>query len=334
MKAYKDIIEKVLSIGEHFPNRTGIDTIATFGVMFEHNMTTGFPLLTTKKMARKPIFVELVGFMRGITSKKWYQDRGCFIWDEWCNPQQLLKYDWSDLRKIVTDIHELVKLMESPPKKISESVDALINTSELTNDSVRKLVQLFEDDLGPIYGFQWRHFGKKHTTTDSDKVEWEGIDQLEKLINTMKTNPHDRRMIVTAWNPIEIENNTLALPPCHWSFEVYSNGKEFDLMWHQRSVDVFLGLPFNIASYSLLTHMIAQQCDLEVGDFVHTFGDCHLYLNHLTDDIVFEQLRRETRALPTLQIRRKPDSIFDYHYEDFVFENYDPHPVIKAPIAI
>jgi thymidylate synthase len=161
----------------------------------------------------------------------------------------------------------------------------------------------------------------------------------------IKRKPDSRRLLINAWNPADlpdesispqdnVRNGKAALPPCHTLFQFYVANGKLSCQLYQRSADLFLGVPFNIASYSLLTHMIAQQCDLEVGDFVHTFGDCHLYLNHLTDDIVFEQLRREMRALPELHIRRKPDSIFDYQYEDFVFENYDPHPVIKAPIAI
>lgn len=191
-------------------------------------------------------------------------------------------------------------------------------------------------DLGPVYGKQWRSWQCPDGRT---------IDQISELIDMIKRKPDSRRLLINAWNPADlpdesispqdnVRNGKAALPPCHTLFQFYVANGKLSCQLYQRSADLFLGVPFNIASYSLLTHMIAQQCDLEVGDFVHTFGDCHLYLNHLTDDIVFEQLRRETRALPTLQIRRKPDSIFDYQYEDFVFENYDPHPPIKAPIAI
>jgi thymidylate synthase len=191
-------------------------------------------------------------------------------------------------------------------------------------------------DLGPVYGKQWRSWQCPDGRT---------IDQISELIDMIKRKPDSRRLLINAWNPADlpdesispqdnVRNGKAALPPCHTLFQFYVANGKLSCQLYQRSADLFLGVPFNIASYSLLTHMIAQQCDLEVGDFVHTFGDCHLYLNHLTDDIVFEQLRREMRALPELHIRRKPDSIFDYQYEDFVFENYDPHPVIKAPIAI
>jgi thymidylate synthase len=191
-------------------------------------------------------------------------------------------------------------------------------------------------DLGPVYGKQWRSWQCPDGRT---------IDQISELIDMIKRKPDSRRLLVNAWNPADLpdesvspqenaRNGKAALPPCHTLFQFYVANGRLSCQLYQRSADLFLGVPFNIASYSLLTHMIAQQCDLEVGDFVHTFGDCHLYLNHLTDDIVFEQLRRSPRALPTLHIRRKPASIFEYEFEDFVFENYDPHPVIKAPIAI
>ena len=178
-------------------------------------------------------------------------------------------------------------------------------------------------NLGPVYGKQWRHW----QTYDGRE-----IDQLAELVGMIKTNPDSRRLMLTAWNPADVSK--MALPPCHCLFQFYVANGCLSCQLYQRSADIFLGVPFNIASYALLTHMIAQQCDLDVGEFVHTFGDCHLYRNHLTEDIVFEQLRREPRALPKLVIKRKPESIFDYELEDFEFEGYDPYPVIKAPIAI
>jgi thymidylate synthase len=173
----------------------------------------------------------------------------------------------------------------------------------------------------------------------------EVVDQISEVIEQIRTKPNSRRLIVSAWNPAELPDESIgpqdnvregrmALAPCHCLFQFYVADGRLSCQLYQRSADLFLGVPFNIASYALLTHMIAQQCDLEVGEFVHTFGDCHLYQNHLTDDIVFEQLKREPRALPTLVIKRKPASIFEYELEDFEFEGYDPHPGIKAPIAI
>ncbi len=175
-------------------------------------------------------------------------------------------------------------------------------------------------DLGPVYGVQWRNW------RGADK----NVDQITELVHTIKTNPDSRRMIVTAWNVAELPK--MALPPCHMMFQVYVADGKLSCQLYQRSCDIFLGVPFNIASYSLLTHMLAQQCDLEVGDFVWTGGDCHLYNNHF--DQVRLQLSREPRPYPKLVIKRKPDSIFDYKFEDFEIVGYDPHPAIKAPVAV
>lgn len=178
-------------------------------------------------------------------------------------------------------------------------------------------------ELGPVYGVQWRSW----PTADGGE-----IDQISQVIEQIRRDPDSRRLIVSAWNPADIPD--MALAPCHALFQFYVADGKLSCQLYQRSADLFLGVPFNIASYALLTHMIAQQCELEVGEFVHTFGDCHLYQNHLTDEIVFEQLKREPRALPNLVIKRKPGSIFEYEFEDFEFEGYEPYPGIRAPIAI
>ena len=191
-------------------------------------------------------------------------------------------------------------------------------------------------DLGPVYGKQWRSWACPDGTT---------IDQVSELIDMIRTKPDSRRLILSAWNPADLPDESIspqenvqqgraALPPCHTLFQFYVANDKLSCQLYQRSADLFLGVPFNIASYSLLTHMIAQQCSLDVGEFVHTFGDCHLYQNHLTDSIVYEQLRREPKALPTLRMARKPATIFDYEFADFIFDNYDSHPSISAPIAI
>ncbi|MCM0611055.1 thymidylate synthase [Marinobacter sediminum] len=195
---------------------------------------------------------------------------------------------------------------------------------------------LDDGDLGPIYGKQWRSWH-----CPDGRV----VDQISEVIEQIRTKPNSRRLIVSAWNPAELPDESIgpqdnvregrmALAPCHCLFQFYVADGKLSCQLYQRSADLFLGVPFNIASYALLTHMIAQQCDLDVGEFVHTFGDCHLYQNHLTDDIVFEQLKREPRALPTLVLKRKPESIFEYELEDFEFDGYEPYPGIKAPIAI
>ncbi|WP_339615635.1 thymidylate synthase [uncultured Gilvimarinus sp.] len=193
-----------------------------------------------------------------------------------------------------------------------------------------------EGDLGPVYGKQWRSWACPDGST---------IDQISDVIEQIKAKPTSRRLIVSAWNPADLPDESvgpqanvaagrMALAACHTLFQFYVADGKLSCQLYQRSADLFLGVPFNIASYALLTHMIAQQCDLDVGDFVHTFGDCHLYHNHLTDDIVYQQLAREPKALPRLVIARRPASIFDYQLEDFSFEGYDPYPRIKAPIAV
>jgi len=191
-------------------------------------------------------------------------------------------------------------------------------------------------DLGPIYGKQWRSW-----QCHDGRV----VDQISDVIGQIRSKPDSRRLIVSAWNPADLPDESvspqdnvrsgrMALAPCHCLFQFYVADGKLSCQLYQRSADLFLGVPFNIASYALLTHMIAQQCDLGVGEFVHTFGDCHLYSNHLTDDIVFEQLKREPGPLPSLAIKRRPESVFDYELEDFEFEGYQPYPAIKAPIAI
>ena len=176
-------------------------------------------------------------------------------------------------------------------------------------------------ELGPVYGKQWRSWA-----SPDGRV----IDQMAKLVEALKANPYSRRHVVSAWNPAEVDD--MALPPCHCLFQFFVSNGKLSCQLYQRSCDVFLGLPFNIASYALLVHMMAQQCDLEVGDFVWTGGDTHLYSNHMEQTHL--QLTREPRALPKLVIKRKPESIFDYRFDDFEIEGYDPHPGIKAPVAI
>jgi thymidylate synthase len=191
-------------------------------------------------------------------------------------------------------------------------------------------------DLGPVYGKQWRSWGCPDGST---------IDQITQVIEQIKKNPYSRRLIVSAWNPADLPDETMspqqnveqgrmALAACHTLFQFYVADGKLSCQLYQRSADLFLGVPFNIASYALLTHMIAQQCDLGVGEFVHTFGDCHLYNNHITESIVYEQLTRSPKNLPKLHISRRPDSIFGYELADFEFEGYDPHARIVAPIAV
>jgi thymidylate synthase len=193
-----------------------------------------------------------------------------------------------------------------------------------------------DGDLGPIYGRQWRSWPCPDGST---------VDQLTEVVEAIRTNPDSRRLLVSAWNPAElpldglsprdnVARGRMALAPCHCLFQFYVQDGKLSCQLYQRSADLFLGVPFNIASYALLTHMVAHQCDLDVGEFVHSFGDLHLYSNHLAEDIVYEQLRREPRPLPRLSIERRPPSLFDYELEDFRFDGYDPLPAIRAPIAV
>ena len=186
-------------------------------------------------------------------------------------------------------------------------------------------------DLGPVYGHQWRNWNS------------EGLDQIQEVINTLKINPNSRRMLISAWNPSvlpdtkvsfsqNVANNKAALPPCHAFFQFYVSNNKLSCQLYQRSADVFLGVPFNIASYSLLTMMIAQVCGYESGDFIHTFGDAHIYSNH--NEQVKEQLSRELKPLPIMKINKKVKSIFDFTFEDFELINYDPHPLIRGSVAI
>lgn len=288
MKQYLNILEKILAEGEKKKTRTGINAISIPGAIFEHDMNSGFPLLTTKCMAKKSMLVELEGFINGITNKNWYQERGCSIWNEWCNP-----------------------------KKVSYG-----------HDEETKQKMLEEKDLGPIYGFQWRHFGAKYKDENSDYTS-EGIDQLAKIISTIEKNPDDRRMIVSAWNPDAL--NEMALPPCHYGFQVIISNDKLNLLWNQRSVDTPLGLPFNIASYGTLLHLLARHTSKKEGKLVGFLGDVHIYENQI--DTVKEQIKRNPLPLPKIKTSGTK-SIFDWTHDKTTFENYNHHPKLNYIIAV
>lgn len=288
MEQYLEIIDKIFRKGIKKENRTGIDTLAIAGTMFEHDMSQGFPLLTTKKMAHKSLRIELEGFLKGITDKKWYQNRGCHIWDEWCNP-----------------------------KKVPYAHD---------EETKRKMLE--ERDLGPMYGFQWRHFGAEYKGYNKDHAE-KGVDQLKNLVNTLKTNPMDRRMIVSAWNPERIQE--MALPPCHYGFQVTIIDNKLNLLWNQRSVDTMLGLPFNIASYGLLLNLLSKESGFKPGKLVGFLGDVHIYENHIHG--AMEQLARKPYPLPQIEIPNF-SSVFDWKYDNFELKNYKHHEKINFDIAV
>lgn len=280
MDAYLDIVQKVLEDGSYKSNRTGTSAYSVSGEMFEHDMSSGFPLLTTKHMPFGMIASELEFFIKGLTDKKWLQERNNAIWDEWA---------WQ--------------------KKVPYS-----------NDSETKEKMFMERDLGPIYGFQWRHYGSEYDGFEKDYSE-EGIDQLEKLIGTLKNDPNNRRMIVSSWNPSQLDE--MALPPCHYSFQVTVTDNKLNLMWIQRSVDTGLGLPFNIASYGLLLHLLAKESGYEEGKLIGQLGDVHIYENQ-TDGLK-NQLKRTPFELPSIKTENFK-SIFDWEFTDSKIINYYKHP--------
>ena len=288
MQSYLDLVSRILETGERKPNRTGIDTLAVAGAMIEHDMSTGFPLLTTKKMAFKSVRVELEGFIKGITDKSWYQERGCHIWDEWCNPLRV----------------------------------------PYAHDEETKQKMFQERDLGPIYGFQWRHFGASYHSYDTEYAH-RGMDQLAGIVETLKRNPSDRRMVVSAWNPVSIPS--MALPPCHYSFQVTVINDQLNLLWNQRSVDTMLGLPFNIASYGLLLHLLAKESNLKEGKLIGFLGDVHIYDNQIPG--AREQLTRKPYSLPSIATENFT-SIFDWEHDQTKVLNYTSHPKIEFPIAV
>jgi thymidylate synthase len=290
MKAYLDIVKNVLENGEKVDTRTGIKAYTIAGAIFQHDMSKGFPLLTTKKTPIRLVATELEFFINGITDKKWLQDKNNHIWDEWAKPQ-LAPYG---------------------------------------HDEASKKRMLEERDLGPIYGFQWRHFNAPYQKFDSNYTGL-GIDQLKKIVETLKTNPRDRRMIVSAWNPIQF--NEMALPPCHYAFQITVIDDKLNLLWNQRSVDTMLGLPFNIASYALLLHLLAKEARLKEGKLVGFLADVHIYENHI--DGAKEQLTRDPNkyTLPTIETENWK-SIFDWKSEDTKVNNYQSYDRIKFDIAI
>ncbi|MBK5215767.1 MAG: thymidylate synthase [Candidatus Pacebacteria bacterium] len=290
MKAYLNIVEKIIKEGKKVDTRTGVSAYTIAGAIFEHDMSLGFPLLTTKKTPFKLVASELEFFINGMTDKKWLQDHNNHIWDEWAKPQ-LAPYG---------------------------------------HDEESKKRMLEERDLGPIYGFQWRHFNAPYTSYDADYTG-QGIDQLKKIIDTLKTNPRDRRMIVSAWNPQQF--GEMALPPCHYSFQITVIDGKLNLLWNQRSVDTMLGLPFNIASYALLLHLLAKESGLQEGKLVGFLADVHIYENHLEG--AREQLTRdpEKYSLSTIETENWK-SIFDWSGDNTKIHNYQSYDRIPFQIAI
>lgn len=282
---YNALLRKILTEGVWKGNRTGVDCLTIAGAMLEFNMEDGFPLLTSRKLPFKSTKVELEFFIKGLRSKKWLQDRGCKYWNGWCNP-----------------------------KKVPYG-----------HDETTKAKMAAEDDLGLIYGTQWRGFSSPYDKSGAS------VDQLKQIVDTLKTNPHDRRMICSAWNPLVLLANEAALPSCHYSWQVTVIDDKLNLAWNQRSCDVYLGIPANISSYALLLHLLAKEAGLKAGKLIGFLMDTHIYANHI--DQVKELLTRETFELPSIKTD-KFSSIFDWEYTDTELLNYQSGPVLSAPVAV
>ena len=292
MKQYLQFLEHILKTGSSKDDRTGTGTITTFGYQMRFDLNEGFPLLTTKKVFLKAIIHELLWFISGDTNIKYLVDNGVKIWNEW--PYEKYK-----------------KSQEYKNETLEEFVEKIKNDNEFATKW---------GELGPVYGHEWRHFDGQDCY----------VDQLAKVINEIKVNPDSRRLIVNAWQAAYVDK--MALPPCHMAFQFYVRDNKLSCQLYQRSADAFLGVPFNIASYSLLTMMVAQVCGLELGEFVHTFGDCHIYSNHIEQ--INLQLSREPRSLPKMKINPNVKDINDFRFEDFELVDYDPHPTIKGAVAV
>lgn len=301
MKQYLDLVRHIRDHGTLKEDRTGTGTVSIFGYQMRFNLADGFPLVTTKRVHLKSILHELLWFIKGDTNIKYLVQNGVGIWNDWpyqnwlreTGQAQNLQMYSSEWRLVMKEFIERIKSDDTFARQYG--------------------------DLGPVYGKQWRNFG--------------GVDQLTNLVNDIKTNPDSRRLIVSAWNPQDIPVMIKSgLPPCHSLFQFYVVEGRLSCQLYQRSADVFLGVPFNIASYAILTMMIAQVTGLRPGDFIHTFGDAHLYLNHMEQ--VDEQLSRAEFDLPELKVNPSITSLFDFVFEDFELQNYMSHEPISAPVAV
>jgi thymidylate synthase len=304
---YLDLIERIKNEGVKKTDRTGTGTISLLGHQMRFDLSKGFPLLTTKKVPIKSIIHELIWFMRGNTNLKYLADNNVHIWDEWPYKAYLIKNNIS-VPKTGSDEWNT---------GIKEFVEKIKNDESFAKEN---------GNLGPIYGYQWRNWpapNGKH------------IDQLKNLIEQIKNTPDSRRLILSAWNVADIEEMAKAgLPPCHCLFQFYVANGKLSCQLYQRSCDTFLGVPFNIASYSLLTMIIAQLTNLALGEFVWTGGDVHLYLNHLEQAEIQLSRKNDIRPMPIMKINPKIKNIEDFTIADFELIDYNPHDSIKAPIAV
>ena len=284
---YQHLLQDILLEGTEKEDRTGTGTISVFGKQIRHKMSEGFPLLTTKKMAIKTMMTELKWFLKGDTNIRYLVQNGCNIWNGDAYKQYKRAYEW-DLDDYLTEEEFIQKIKDD------------------------ELFARTWGELGPLYGQQWKN--------------WNGIDQIQRLVEDIKTNPDSRRLMVSAWNVDKL--NKMTLPPCHYGFQCYVNNGKLSLMWNQRSVDTFLGLPFNIASYGTLLLLLCEETGLEPGELIGNLGDTHLYKNHLKQ--AEEQRLRTSFQLPTIKLSNVDILNGEFDYEVI---GYQSHPTIKAPLS-
>ena len=297
MKQYLELMQDIVDNGVDREDRTGVGTRSVFGRQLRFDLAQGFPLMTTKKIHLKSIVHEMIWFLSGDTNIKYLNDNGVRIWNEWADQTGELNEIYGKQWRAWDDTR-----------------------------AVRE--REYESRRGE---FQERGFALLHRSHGIAVIQRK-VDQVADVVDLIRNEPSSRRIILSGWNASRIEE--MALPPCHTLYQFHVADGKLSCVLFQRSADFFLGVPFNIAEAALLTHMLAQQCNLGVGELIHSLGDAHLYRNHLTDDIVFEQLRRSPKPLPRLQFKRKPSSIFGYRFEDFEFVGYGPDPAIKAQVAV
>lgn len=306
---YLDLLQKILDTWADRNDRTGVGTRSIFGHQMRFDLSKGFPLLTSKKVFLRAIIHELIWFISWDTNIRYLVQNDVKIWNEWA----FAKY----LKKTGKDT-EIPRYTPEWDEEMRIFIESIKNDESFANEW---------GDLGPVYGKQWRAWETKKGNV---------IDQMQNVINTLANDPYSRRNLISGWNVWEIEelikDKDTAPPPCHTLFQFYVADGKLSCQLYQRSADVFLGVPFNIASYALLTMMIAQVSGLQLGEFVHTFWDVHIYHNHF--DQVREQLTRTPRPFPTMQIDPTVKDLFAFKYEDFTLEGYDPYAPIRAPIAV
>lgn len=311
---YLQLINDILEKGHLKGDRTGTGTHSLFGYQMRFDLSKGFPLLTTKKVAFGLIKSELLWFLRGDTNIRFLLQHKNHIWDEWAfkkwvESPEYTGPDMADFGHRALNDPAFKKVYLKEKKRFCQRI--------LADDTFSQKY----GNLGDVYGAQWRHWKTR---------DGQVIDQIQNVIDDIKNKPNSRRLIVTAWNPEDVPQS--ALPPCHTLFQFYVIDGKLSCQLYQRSADVFLGVPFNIASYALLVHLIARETGLEVGEFVHTLGDAHIYNNHIEQ--VKTQLAREPKDAPTIWLNPEKKSVFDFEMEDIKIQGYDPAPSIKAPVAV